>query len=95
MHGTTDPWFVLVGASGRDPLVQLVAFATTDRPPGTVADPVDAAGIGVRSDQQVGAIQWDRTSGVIAQLFVQPQARRHGLARVLAYAASGVHQFHG
>jgi hypothetical protein len=93
---TATLWFVEL--SERPDLpdeAQLVAFASDHLPPGTVIDRFAFAGLGVANEDQVGAVKWRPSSGVVAEIFIRPSERRQQLATLILYAASAVHQSHG
>jgi GNAT superfamily N-acetyltransferase len=89
-------WFVeLRDRPGRPDEAQLVAFATDHLPPGTVIDGFAFAALPVENREQVGAVKWRPSSGVVVEVFVQPSNRRQRLATLLLGAADAIHQSHG
>ena len=90
-----QPWFILKGAHGPSDRVVLIAFQGGRTAEGAVIDEVGAAVLGVDGGEQVGAVEWEPRSGIVRQLFVQPDRRRERLGTVLVLAASAVQQFHG
>jgi GNAT superfamily N-acetyltransferase len=71
----------------RPPAMVLVAFATTDLPEGAVVDHATFTAMPVASNQQVGAIRWWPSSGLVHQIYVVPARRRQGIGTKLIAAA--------
>ena len=89
-------WFVSVNEPRADPpAANLVAYVTDDFPPGTIVNRFQFGSLGLKSESQVGAIRWLWQFGVVHQVFVAPQWRRHRLGTVLIYTASAFHQANG
>jgi GNAT superfamily N-acetyltransferase len=89
-------WFVeLRDRPGRPDEAQLVAFATDHLAAGTVIDGFAFAALPVENREQVGAVKWRPSSGVVVEVFVQPGNRRQRLATLLLGAADAIHQSHG
>lgn len=89
-------WFVeLADLPDRPDEAQLVAFASDHQPAGTVIDRFAFAVLGVANEDQVGAVKWRPSTGVVAEIFIAPSSRRQQLATLLLYSASAVHQSHG
>lgn len=89
-------WFVeLTDLPDRPDEAQLVAFASADLPVGTVIDRFAFAVLGVANEDQVGAVKWRPSTGVVAEIFISPHSRRQQLATLLLHSASAVHQSHG
>lgn len=95
--GAADLWWVALPDQPREPTqVDLVAFDTPldGVAAGRVLTGREFAVTPVRSATQAGAVRWSPTTGIVDQLFVQPDRRRQHLATALVYAASGYHQAH-
>lgn len=89
-------WFVEVRErSSATSAVNLVAFATSDFPAGTVISNERFFSLPMSSDQQVGAVRWWIDDGVIDQVFVAPAWRRRGLGSLILFCADSYHQFNG
>lgn len=89
-------WFVELRDRPDQPgEVQIVAFATDHLPVGTVIDGFAFAVMPVENRQQVGAVKWRPSDGVVVEVFVQPGNRRQRLATLLLGTADAVHQSHG
>jgi GNAT superfamily N-acetyltransferase len=89
-------WFVEVqDRPDRPDEAQLVAFMTDHRPAGTVIDRFEFATMGVGNHEQVGAVKWRPSDGVVVEVFVQPSHRRQRLATLLLGAADAIHQSYG
>jgi GNAT superfamily N-acetyltransferase len=89
------PWFVLQGDQGPSERAVLIAFRGGLTAATSVLDEVEVAALGIESRDQVGAVDWEPETGIIRQLFVQPDLRRQRLGMLLVLAASAVQQFHG
>jgi len=88
-------WFVLVDEKRSTPrAVNLVAFAGDNFAPGTVITHYQFATLGIRNETQAGAVRWYPDGGLVHQIFVAPQWRRHQVATHLLYAAEALHQSH-
>jgi GNAT superfamily N-acetyltransferase len=89
-------WFVRVDeVKSNPPAVHLVAFANDARPAGTVLNHYQFATAGVHSDEQAGAVRWYPDGGLVHQVFVASQWRRHQVGTLLLYSAGAVHQSMG
>jgi GNAT superfamily N-acetyltransferase len=89
-------WFVeLSDVADRPDEAQVLAFASEHLPAGTVIDRFAFTAVGVRNDEQVAAVKWCPSTGVVLAVYVDPQQRRQQLATLVLYAASAVHQSHG
>ena len=83
-------WYVEhAETAARPPAFTLVAFDTHDHPDGTIVDERTFAGMGIGSEQQVGAVRWWPKTGQIHQVYVQPAHRRLGIGSKLTLAAGG------
>ena len=88
-------WFVLVDEKRSTPhAVNLVAFADNSIPAGTVISHYQFATLGIRNETQAGAVRWYPDGGLVHQIFVAQQWRRHQVATHLLYAAEALHQSH-
>jgi hypothetical protein len=89
-------WFVeLSDVADRPDEAQLVAFASDHLPAGTVIDRFAFTAVGVRNEEQVAAVKWRPSDGVVLEVYVDPQQRRQQLATLVLYGASAVHQSRG
>jgi GNAT superfamily N-acetyltransferase len=89
-------WFVHIDEPRSTPrATNIVAFTAEVLPPGTVVDQYGYATLGVPSDQQVGALRWHPENGLVHQIFVAPDWRRHRVGSMLLYAADAFHHFRG
>jgi GNAT superfamily N-acetyltransferase len=89
-------WFVELSDRPDHPdEAQLVAFASEHLPAGTVIDRFAFTTVGVRNEEQVAAVKWRPSTGVVLEVYVHPQQRRQQLATLVLYAASAVHQSRG
>ncbi|WP_369255472.1 GNAT family N-acetyltransferase [Geodermatophilus amargosae] len=75
-------WLVLLHGGDGDQ-VDLVAFSTPHHPGGTVVGQASFEALGVSWSDQVGAVRWSPSTGLVAQVYVAPQHRRKGVARTL------------
>jgi GNAT superfamily N-acetyltransferase len=75
-------------ADAEPPAMVLVAFLTSEHPPGTVVSEQALAAGFTTGAEQVGAIRWWPHNGAIHQVYVQPDYRSHGIGLGLIYAAS-------
>lgn len=93
--GAPPLWFVNIDEPGARPAAtNLVAFGTDDRPAGTVVDRYAFATMGVRNDQQAGAVRWYR-NGLVHQVFVAPAWRRRLVGTAILVTADAWHQANG
>ena len=84
-------WGVVAPAgAGRGDQIDLVAFSTADAPDGALLDPAAFARLHLSWGNQVGALRWSPSSGVIGQIYVAPAHRRRGVAAKLVLMAMGV-----
>jgi hypothetical protein len=91
--GARPAWFVWVDEpTANPPATNLVAFVDDRIAPGTILSSYQFATSGVTNESQVGAIRWYPGSGLIHQVFVDPDFRRQQLGTILLYAASALHQ---
>jgi GNAT superfamily N-acetyltransferase len=89
-------WFVLVDEPRvTPPATNLVAFASAERPAGTVVNQYQFASMGVQSDEQSAAVRWYPRDGLVHQIYVAPQWRRHQVGTLVLYSAGAVHQSMG
>lgn len=93
--GAPPMWFVEMDAStAARPMHSVVAFASGHLPDGTFVSNAAFFTMPVASDEQVGAVRWDTSTGEIDQIYVDPDARLQHVARkmVVAAAAYGRHR---
>ena len=84
-------WGVVAPAgAGRGDQVDLVAFSTADAPDGALLDSAAFARLDLAWSNQVGALRWSPSSGVIGQIYVAPAHRRRGVAAKLVLMAVGI-----
>ena len=89
-------WFVSVPeARATPPATNLVAFASDLKPPGTVVTKYQFATLGVSNNDQVAAVRWYPSTGLVHQVYVSADWRRHQLATHVLYAAEAFHQANG
>lgn len=88
-------WVVVVTEAGPPAVTHLVAFTGHGVPAGTVLDPDRAAALGVRTEDQVGAVRCYTETGEVDQVYVAPQWRRQQVATALVGAASVYNMVHG
>jgi GNAT superfamily N-acetyltransferase len=89
-------WFVQIDEPrSSPPATHLVAFANDARPVGTVVNQYQFATMGVHSDEQAAAVRWYPRDGLVHQVYVAPQWRRHQVGTLILYAAGAVHQSMG
>jgi hypothetical protein len=94
--GAPPTWFVHVDEPQSAPrATNLVAFVGDRFPAGTIIDGRQFATLGIRSESQVAAIRWYPRGGLVHQVFVAPQWRRHQLAIHIIYAAEALHRAQG
>ena len=92
LGGAVGPglWFVRQPQPDDDPpAMVLVAFETQDVPAGRLVGPEEFRRLSPSVRDQVGAVRWWPGSGVVHQVYVQPQHRRRGIGRELVQAAGG------
>lgn len=82
-------WGVVTPAGSGD-LVDLVAFSTADAPDGALLDSAAFARLGLAWKNQVGALRWSPSTGVIGQIYVAPAHRRRGVATKLVMTAMAI-----
>ena len=80
-------WYVELPESDA---TTLVAFSDPRQADGAVLTAAEARATGVSGDEQVAALRWWPGTGLVHQVYVQPAARRRGVAGKLAQAAGGV-----
>lgn len=91
-----NTWFVSVDEPRAEPpAANLVAYVTDDFPSGTIINRYQFGSLGIRGEDQAGAIRWFRDIGLKHQIFVAPQWRRNQLGTLLVYTASAFHQANG
>jgi hypothetical protein len=79
--GDVNVWLVFVDEpKANPPAANLVAFVGDQRPMGTVVSRYTFAGMGVSNDEQAGAVRWYPDGGLVHQIYISPQFRRHRLA---------------
>ena len=84
-------WAVVAPAeTGRADEVDLVAFSTTDAPDGALLDRTVFAHTGLSWGNQVGALRWSTTTGLMRQIYVSPAHRRRRVGSKLVAMAVGV-----
>lgn len=89
-----EMWLVVVREPGPPAVTHLVAFTGHGVPEGSVLDPDRAAELGVRSDDQVGAVRCYFETGEVDQVYVAPAWRRKQVATALVGAASVYNMVH-
>jgi GNAT superfamily N-acetyltransferase len=95
LDGTPGVWFcALADRPDLPDAVDLVAFATDHVPSGTIIAGPEFAALDVASSEQVGAVRWHRSTGIVELVYVQPEQRRQRLATALVHAASAYHHCH-
>jgi GNAT superfamily N-acetyltransferase len=84
-------WTVLMpsGAEHGDQ-VDLVAFSTADHPAGTVVGRAGFEALDISWANQVGAVRWSASTGVVGQVYVAPEHRRLRVASTLLMVAAGI-----
>jgi GNAT superfamily N-acetyltransferase len=91
-----DVWFTLVDEpKANPPATNFVGFAGDARPVGTVVNHYQFATMGVHSEEQVAAVRWYPTDGLVHQVYVAPEWRRHQVGTLILYAAGAMHQSMG
>ncbi|MBN1091343.1 hypothetical protein JKP75_01275 [Blastococcus sp. TML/M2B] len=80
----------VVSPAGCGDQVDLVAFSTADAPDGALLDRAAFARRDLSWANQVGALRWSPSSGVIGQIYVAPAHRRRGVAGKLVLMAVGI-----
>jgi hypothetical protein len=89
-------WFVSVPEPRATPsATNLVAFASDHKPPGTVVTKYQFATLGVSNDEQVAAVRWYPSTGLVHQVYVSAGWRRQQLGTHVLYAADAFHQANG
>ena len=73
----------------------LVAFSDPRYADGAVLTAAEGHAAGVSGDDQVAALRWWPGTGLVHQVYVQPAARRRGVAGKLAQAAGGIQAARG
>lgn len=82
-------WTVL-GPAGDGDQLDLVAFSTADLPDGTVTGSDALTGAGPGWGDQVAAVRWSPSTGLVGQVYVAPQHRRRRVATKLLLVLAGV-----
>ena len=86
--GAPHLWCVLLSAGPDE--IDLVGFSTSSFPDGRIV-PVSAfAELRIAWSNQVAAVRWSPSTGVVGQLYVAPEHRRKRLAAKLLLMAGGV-----
>ena len=94
--GMSALWFVEMDESTANrQLHSLVGFANGHLDDGTIVSNASFFTMPVRSDEQVGAIRWDATTGEIDQIYVAPGHRGQRLATKLVVCAGAFHNYRG
>jgi GNAT superfamily N-acetyltransferase len=84
-------WYVAVPVAAADLAeLDLVAFSTTHRAEGDVLDLTGFRALGISWRNQVAAVRWCVTTGLVRQVYVAPDARRRRIGTKLVAAAAGV-----
>ncbi len=84
-------WGVVAPADGgREDEVDLVAFSTTHAPDGALLDRRVFARTGLSWSNQVGALRWSTTTGILRQIYVSPAHRRRRVGSKLVAMAVGI-----
>jgi len=84
-------WSVLMPAgSGEGDQVDLVAFSTPDHPTGAVVGRARFEALGLSWANQVAAVRWSSSTGVVGQVYVAPEHRRLRVASALLMTAAGI-----
>ena len=85
---TPPIWFVMLPERKQTPpAISLVGFSTDHLPPGTAITDPEFFSMPVDSTEQVGAIRWWIDDGIVDQIFVAEQWRRHHVGRALIASA--------
>ncbi|SCX39825.1 hypothetical protein SAMN03159343_0800 [Klenkia marina] len=87
--GSPHLWFTL-GPAGAGDAVDLVAFSTTALADGRVVPAADLADAGVTWADQVAAVRWSPSSGLVSQVYVAPRARRRRVGTRVVITADAV-----
>ncbi|MCW2676550.1 MAG: hypothetical protein JWR70_1590 [Modestobacter sp.] len=83
-------WAVLMSAGPEHgDQVDLVAFSTGDHPDGTLLGRAGWESLGLDWSNQVGAVRWSVSTGVVGQVYVAPTHRRMRIASKLLLMAAG------
>ena len=89
-------WYVELPEPRATPAATtLVAFSDGRYPDGLLLAPEEARAAGIAPAQQVAALRWWPSTGLVHQVYVQPAHRRRGVAGKLAQAAFGVQAARG
>jgi GNAT superfamily N-acetyltransferase len=84
-------WFgEVVETAASPPATNLLAFAGPHVSPGALLDVSALRGVGVKSEDQVGAVRWYPATGEVDQIYVQPAWRRRRIANALIAAAAAL-----
>jgi len=89
-------WYVeLPEPAAEPPATTLVAFSDLRRPEGEILAESEARAAGVSGNDQVAAVRWWPSLGLVHQVYVQPRFRRRGVAGKLVQAAGGIQAARG
>jgi GNAT superfamily N-acetyltransferase len=82
-------WFVSVDEPKAAPAAtNLVAFVGDQLAPGTIVSRYTFATMGVPNNLQAAAVRWYPATGLVHQIYVAPQWRRHQIGTRLLYTAN-------
>jgi hypothetical protein len=81
-------FFELRESTARPPAVNLMAFTGHGVAAGTLLDEHDIRAVGVRTDDQLGAIRWWPATGEVDQVYVTPTWRRQRVGMAVIGAGS-------
>ncbi|SDF61890.1 hypothetical protein [Klenkia brasiliensis] len=87
--GSPHLWFVL-GPAGDGDAVDLVAFSTAALADGRVVGAGTLATAGVTWADQVAAVRWSPSTGLVSQVYVSPRARRRRIGTRVVVTADAV-----
>ena len=92
-----DMWFVQVDDSAHSATDtrSLVGFASHHFPDGTIIDEMEFVTLPVSNEEQIAAIQWQRSTGEVQQIYVSPQFRRSDVGIRMGQTAGAYHQVSG
>lgn len=84
-------WYVInENPNGTPPNIALLAFATQEKPAGTIITPQQAQQLDINPQKQIAAIQWGYKDPRIHQIAVHPDWRRKRIALALIATADTV-----
>ncbi|MEI4273266.1 hypothetical protein TEK04_16205 [Klenkia sp. LSe6-5] len=87
--GSPHLWFIL-GPAGTGDAVDLVAFSTATLDDGRVVGGDHLGAAGVTWADQVAALRWSPSSGLVSQVYVAPRARRRRVGTRIVVTADAV-----